>query len=77
MSQLTNEMNDEEFEANHKKQASKILQELNEAGFEIVFISGDFYIRCKNPDYQPNNGSNPYLACLLRYIEQAVYRKRK
>ena len=75
MSQSTNEMTDEEFEANHKKEANKILQELNEAGFEISFIKDDFYIHCKNPDYQPDNGSTPYLACLLRHIEQAVWRK--
>ena len=80
MSQLTNNWNYwnyEEFEENHKKEANKILQELNEAGFEISFIEGDFYIHCKNPDCQLDNGSNPYLACLLRYLEQAVKEKNK
>ena len=50
----------------------KIFNELKECGFNILNIDYVFYITCKNPDYQPDNGSNPFLVCtfdnLLKYV---------
>lgn len=56
-----------------KKEASKIINELKEANFKLHFIEGVAFISCKNPKFQPNDGSNPFLAttieCLIGQIE--------
>lgn len=57
------------------KEAELIKKELNECDWDEVsmrMIEGIIFIRMKNPDYQPDNGSNPYRACTLDELLDAL-----
>lgn len=55
-----------------KTESYTILSILKEHGFRFLYLEGVAFISCPNPDFQPDNGLNPFLACTLEELFGAI-----
>ena len=55
-----------------KAEAYAILSMLKDNGFKFLYLESVAFISCLNPDFQPDNGLNPYLAYRLEILLDAI-----
>lgn len=60
-----------------QKEADLILKELIDNDYTFVHIDNIHIISCKNPNYKPDNGLNPRIACTIEELIGAMQRNNK